>query len=425
MTNKNINLDLSFLRVWQTEFVKNMKKFNVLVLHRRSGKTIVAIVVLLFKALTNKGTYWYVAPFRSQAKTIWWDALNKIAGQIPGVTFNISELKCLLPNWSVITLFGSDNKEALRWLDLKGVVLDEYADMPKWLYSEILFPMLNAHKDSFTLWIGTPKWYNIFYELYEKALKSDKYYTMLKTVYDTGLLDEGQIEEAKEEMTTALGDDSAFRQEMLLDWSVAVKWSYYWEDIEKTKKDNRIVSNLYNPSLPVHTVWDIWISDPTCILFFQWDGHNIRVIDYYENVNKGLPFYKEQLWMKSYKYGQYYMPFDIAVKEWGSWLTRVEQMQEMFWWECVEQVKRVKVQDWINAARTLFPKMVFDSLMEGFLNKLSLFQPVINKDGSPTDKPEHNDLADTIRYLAMAYNQFIEPEGTEEIITYIDYDEFI
>jgi len=50
---------------------------------------------------------------------------------------------------------------------------------------------------------------------------------MLKTVYDTGLLDEGQIEEAKEEMTTALGDDSAFRQEMLLDWSVAVKWSYY------------------------------------------------------------------------------------------------------------------------------------------------------------------------------------------------------
>jgi len=69
--------------------------------------------------------------------------------------------------------------------------------------------------------------------------------------------------------------------------------------------------------------------------------------------------------------------------------------------------------------------MVFDSLMEGFLNKLSLFQPVINKDGSPTDKPEHNDLADTIRYLAMAYNQFIEPEGTEEIITYIDYDEFI
>tara|TARA_R110002051_G_scaffold91273_2_gene160534 strand:- start:1367 stop:1699 length:333 start_codon:yes stop_codon:yes gene_type:complete len=109
----------------------------------------------------------------------------------------------MLPNGSVITLFGSDNKEALRGLDLKGVVLDEYADMPHGLYSEILFPMLNAHKDSFTLWIGTPKGYNIFYDIYMKALEDERYYTMLKTVYDTGLLDEEQIEDAKKEMTTA------------------------------------------------------------------------------------------------------------------------------------------------------------------------------------------------------------------------------
>jgi phage terminase large subunit len=190
-------------------------------------------VVLLFKALTNKGTYGYIAPFRSQAKTIGWDILNKVAGQLntkdnPNlVTFNVSELKCTLPNGSVITLFGADNKEALRGLDLKGVVLDEYADMDKGLYSEVLFPMLNAHLDSFTLWIGTPKGYNIFYDLYIKATTHPKYYTMLATVYDTGLLNEEQIEEAKEEMTTAQGDDSAFRQEFLLDWSVAVKYSYY------------------------------------------------------------------------------------------------------------------------------------------------------------------------------------------------------
>lgn len=425
MANKKINLDLSFLREWQTEFVKNMKKFNVLVLHRRAWKTIVAIVVLVYKALTNKGTYGYLAPFKNQAKTIGWDALYKIAGQIPWVDFNVSELRCVLPNGSVITLFGADKKEALRGLDLKGVVLDEYADMPHGLYSEILFPMLNAHKDSFTLWIGTPKGYNIFYDLYMKALKDEGYYTMLKTVYDTGLLDESQIADAKKEMTTAMWDDSAFRQEMLLDWSVAVKWSYYWDEIEKTKKEGRIIRDVYNKNLPVHTVWDIGISDPTCILFFQWNWEHIIVIDYYENVNKGLPFYKEQLDLKGYRYGQYYMPFDIAVKEWGSWLTRVEIMQELFWWDRVEQVKRVKVQDGINAARTLFPKMVFDQTMEEkYLNKLSLFQPKVNKDGSPTDTPEHNDLADTIRYLAMAYNQFIEPEDNFEV-TYINYDEFI
>ena len=35
----------------------------------------------------------------------------------------------MLPNGSIITLFGADKKEALRGLDLKGVVLDEYADL--------------------------------------------------------------------------------------------------------------------------------------------------------------------------------------------------------------------------------------------------------------------------------------------------------
>lgn len=423
--NKKINLDLSFLRPYQKHFFENHKKKNILVVHRRAWKTIVSITFLIYKALSEKWTYWYLAPFRSQAKTIAWDALNKIASQIPGVTFNVSELKCTMPNGSVITLFGADNKEALRGLDLKGVVFDEYADMAPWIYSEIIFPQVNAHKTGWSVFIWTPKGYNIFYDLYMKAIKDPKWYTAYLTVYDTGLLDEEQLEDAKREMTTAMWDDSAFRQEMLLDWSVAVKWSYYWDEIEKAKKEGRIIRDVYNKNLPVHTVWDIGISDPTCILFFQWNWEHIIIIDYYENVNKGLPFYKEQLDLKGYRYGQYYMPFDIAVKEWGSGLTRVEIMQELFWWDRVEQVKRVKVQDGINAARTLFPKMVFDQTMEeAYLNKLSLFQPKINKDGSPTDTPEHNDLADTIRYLAMAYNQFIEPEDNFEV-TYINYDEFI
>jgi phage terminase large subunit len=425
MANQKINLDLSFLRPWQTQFVQNMKKFNVLVLHRRAWKTIVAIVVLLFKALTNKGTYGYIAPFRSQAKTIGWDILNKVASQIPWVVFNVSELKCTLPNGSVITLFGADNKEALRGLDLKGVVLDEYADMDKGLYSEVLFPMLNAHLDSFTLWIGTPKGYNIFYDLYIKATTHPKYYTMLATVYDTGLLNEEQIEEAKEEMTTAQGDDSAFRQEFLLDWSVAVKYSYYWEEIEKVKKDGRLADNVFNQSLPVYTAWDLGVADATCIIFFQWDWEWIRVIDYYENTNKGLPFYVEILELKGYRYKEHFMPFDIKVKEWGSWLTRIEQAKEKLGDDKVVAVKRIGVQDWITAARTLFPKMVFDSTLEiPYLNRLSLFQPKIDKDWNPTDKAEHCDIADTIRYLAMSYNQFIEPEDSYGI-TYINYDDLL
>jgi hypothetical protein len=52
-----------------------------------------------------------------------------------------------LPNSSIITLFGADNQEALRGLDLRGVVLDEYKDISPTLYREILAPMINAYKD--------------------------------------------------------------------------------------------------------------------------------------------------------------------------------------------------------------------------------------------------------------------------------------
>jgi hypothetical protein len=38
--------------------------------------------------------------------------------------------------------------------------------------------------------IGTPKGMNAFYDLYQKALKDDSYFTMLNTVMDTQLLDE-------------------------------------------------------------------------------------------------------------------------------------------------------------------------------------------------------------------------------------------
>jgi len=45
------------LRDWQEEFFKNAKRFNVLVIHRRAGKTVVAILYLLIKALESKGFY--------------------------------------------------------------------------------------------------------------------------------------------------------------------------------------------------------------------------------------------------------------------------------------------------------------------------------------------------------------------------------
>ena len=58
----NVTVDLTFLRDWQKDFIKQAKQYNVLVIHRRAWKTTVCIAYLLYKALQGKGYYGYIAP---------------------------------------------------------------------------------------------------------------------------------------------------------------------------------------------------------------------------------------------------------------------------------------------------------------------------------------------------------------------------
>jgi len=416
------NLDLSFLRDWQKHFFENHKLRNVLVVHRRWGKTIVAITFLIFKALTIKGNYWYVAPYRSQAKQIAWEALNTISRAIPWMDFNISELKATFPNGSVISLFGADNQEALRWLDLRWVVLDEYKDISRTLYSEIIAPMINAYKDWWVTYIGTPWGKNQFFDIYEEAKsKPEDYYYSYLTIYDTNLLDEEQLKRAKNDGTDEHWDDSAFRQEYLLDWDVATKYAYYWKQISEMYKEKRFVESLYDSKLPVYTAWDIWMNDYTCIVFFQYFEWMIRIIDYYENRWFSIQHYYDILREKNYQYKLHFLPHDIAVKEWGSGHTRLETFEDLFWYDKAFVLKRYWVEDWINAVRELFKTFIFDSSLIKYINKLSEYQPKLDKDKLPTNTPEHNDTADTIRYLATAYNQYIE-EYEEYDTQVLEYD---
>ena len=57
---------------------KNLKRFNVLVCHRRFGKTVLCINELLKKAMQNtlsRPRYYYLAPTYSMAKRTSWDYL--------------------------------------------------------------------------------------------------------------------------------------------------------------------------------------------------------------------------------------------------------------------------------------------------------------------------------------------------------------
>jgi hypothetical protein len=206
-------------RSWQVECHTGLKRFSVLVCHRRAGKTVMAGVTLLDAAgITQKSMarYVYLAPFLKQAKAVAWGPYLKPQLQkIPGVKINESELWGELPNGARISVYGADNPDALRGLYIDGIVIDEVADMKPEVWGQIIRPAL-ADRNGWALFIGTPKGPNLFSEVYQKARKDPDWYTRLYTYRDTGCISPEEIELMRKTMT-----ENQFRQEMLCDFDAS------------------------------------------------------------------------------------------------------------------------------------------------------------------------------------------------------------
>ena len=207
---------------WQLMVHQQMRRFSVLVCHRRFGKTVLAINSLLNSALKCKhdnGRYGYIAPYYNQAKSVAWDLLKQYGMRIPGAVPNESELTLNLPNGAKIRLFGANNADSLRGLFFDGIVMDEVADMAPNVWTEVVRPTL-ADRKGWCLFIGTPKGINLFYDLYHKALHLDTWYGQMFTSADTDLpwLDAEELKIARESMS-----DNAYRQEFLCDFNASTE----------------------------------------------------------------------------------------------------------------------------------------------------------------------------------------------------------
>ena len=217
-----VNVDIGYKpRLWQTAVHRKLKRFSVLVVHRRAGKTVMTLAELIDKGLKcplKMGRFAYIAPLRNQAKGIVWSYLKDFTRDIPGLKSNEAELYVEFPNGARITLYGADNPDAIRGAYLDGVVLDEYADIGTEVWTKVLRPML-ADRLGWAIVIGTPKGHNHFFEIYRKAMtrmaEGKDWYAVSLPYWETDALDKDEIEAAHEEM-----GDTAFAQEFCVDFSV-------------------------------------------------------------------------------------------------------------------------------------------------------------------------------------------------------------
>ena len=308
-------------RELQAEMHTSVKRWNVLVMHRRFGKTVWAGNHLIKYALTcelPRPRVAFIAPTFTQAKRIAWDYVKYYASVIPGVSFNETELRVDFPNGGRLMLLSAENPDSVRGIYLDLCVFDEFGMQNPRVWGEVVRPAL-SDREGAAVFLGTPAGHNHFFDLLEQAKSetangSDQWYHKVVKASESNLVKAEELEAAQAQMTP-----EQYEQEYECSFTAAIIGAYYAKLLVDAEDSGRVTRTPYDPAYPVHTAWDLGINDSTAIWFAQvFRGGAVNIIDYYESSGVGLDHYADILKQKDYHYGDHLAPHDIEVRELGS-----------------------------------------------------------------------------------------------------------
>jgi hypothetical protein len=408
----------------------SLKRWNVLVMHRRFGKTVFAINHLIKHALTcelPRPRVAFIAPTFTQAKRIAWDYVKYYAGVIPGISFNETELRVDFPNGARLMLLSAENPDALRGIYLDLAIFDEFGMQNPRVWGEVVRPAL-SDREGAAVFLGTPAGHNHFHDLLETAKLqeeegSDQWYWKIVKASESKLVKPLELDAAKAQMTP-----EQYEQEYECSFTAAIIGAYYGKLLADAEDNGRITRVPYDPAYPVHTAWDLGINDSTAIWFAQiFRGGAVNVIDYYENGGVGLQHYADVLNKKEYNYGDHLAPHDIEVRELGSGKSRLETAFSLG--IRFKVIPRMKVADGINAARMLLPKCYFDRdrCTEGLDMLRQYRQEYDERKKTFRDHPRHDftsHAADAFRYLATGLENRTNYTRPPQQVAVNDYNPF-
>lgn len=184
-----------------------------------------------------------------------------------------------------------------------------------------------------------------------------------------------------------------------------VEGAIYKQEILTCEKEGRIRNVPYDPNFPVDTFFDLGFGDRVAIWAAQRVPFETRILRYFEGDHQPIGYYLKEMQSWGYVLGTCYLPWDGATKELGTGKSIEDQMRSNGFKVIV--ARRLEVHQGINAVRTLFPQLYFDSkLCADGLQYLRRYQwgPKTALDVARS-QPLHDDAshpADALRTLAVA-----------------------
>jgi hypothetical protein len=284
------------------------------------------------------------------------------------------------------------------------------ANPSSWAY---LAPIL-VENNGWALFITTPLGNNHAKSMYTMARNDPKWFAEVSTVADTNAIPHEAVQAQRKEYAALFGEvagDALIEQEYYCSFDSVIPGSYYAKEMTICERERRICQVDIDRDLPVHSAWDLGVSDSTAIWCFQVNGPELQVVD---PSGHGAEHYTQWLNEQSYR-GIDWVPHDAKVREWGTGRSRLETLRMLG--RKPRVVPAHNLPDGINAARLTIPLVRFDAgrCVRG-IDCLKSYQAEWDESLRVFKKTPLHDWAshgaDAFRYLAMAWR---EPMPLEDL----------
>ena len=190
---------------------------------------------------------------------------------------------------------------------------------------------------------------------------------------------------------------------------LTVDGAIFAQEMQVAELDGRITKVTYDPTKPVHAIFDLGWADNTAIWFLQFVGMETRLIRYHEDSQKTISHYLALMQTYGYIYDTLWLPHDAQNKTLASAGKSIEEIVRASGFK-TRIIERTPVVDSINAARTMFRNCWFDRehCYDGLQCLRHYRYDVDPETGQFSRQPLHDQYshgADAFRYIGLMVNE--------------------
>lgn len=354
-------------------------KIFVKVWHRRAGKDLTDWNAAIERTAEEPMRSTYVFPTSDMARDNLWESYTndgfRFTDFVPvelrqrnnksddGLNDSLKRIEFI--TGGSIRVVSGHRPERLRGGNSKLFVLSEFQAMDP-MVIDIIMPIIEANNGVLLINM-TANGDSAAKGMLESWKEDPDVYVSVLSVEDTPLFTKEQMVRIRRQtverfVARGLSEEEAnsfVDQEYYCSWESPVVGSYFGSAMKRAEADGRVSNVPYDSLLKVNTYWDLGMDDSMTIWFVQLFNNEIRCIDYMEANGEGLSYYFQEMDKKGYLYDKHYAPHDIAVRELGTGVSRLETAKKLgVNFEIVP--KPDQKEDGINAIRTVLSRVWFD-----------------------------------------------------------------